>query len=347
MARGLERDEAVRAYTLMARMRAFEQAQVGLWEQGLISGELHTGIGEEGIVAGVVMHLRDDDATALDHRPTPALVGRGADREAILLEVLGSEEGLNGGWGGHMHLYVPERYAASDGIVGTAGPIACGLALAGRRQRPGSVAVAFFGEGAMNQGMLLESLNLAVAWRLPVVFVCKDSDWSITTLSRQVTGGRLVQRARGFGLPATAVDGSRVEVVHAAAGRLVARARAGRGPGFLLAHCHRPGGHMMDDAMLRPLREPGAQARELGGPLAAAATARPGAPASQRARGLAGLTGRIATLAWHYGTRRGDPLPRARRLVGDGVADRIDATARADTAALVARALERTGGGAP
>lgn len=331
------------AFSLMVRIRRFETIQRALWRQGRIPGELHTGIGEEAIVAGVVMHLTDDDAMAIDHRSTGPLIARGADPQGLLLEVMGSEHGISGGMAGHMHLLVPELRAASDGIVGASGPMAAGFALAAQRLRPGSVAVAFFGEGAMNQGMLLESLNLSVAWNLPVVFVCKDNGWAITTRTRQVTGGDLVARARGFGLPAERVAGWRVDDVHHAAGAQVARARRGAGPGLVVARCQRPDGHFAGDPMLRILHEPVAQARQLAGPLSRAASATPGGAPGDRGRAVAGLTGRLGMLGLQRGVRRRDPLVEARRRLPPAVADAIEARVRAEVDAAVTRALGRTG----
>jgi len=183
----------------MLRCRRFEEAVAQLWRDGLISGEMHLGTGEEAIIAGIVPQLRADGALALDHRGTAALLLRGVDPALILAELLGRPDGLCGGMGGHMHLFAREHLAASSGIVGAAGPAAAGFALAARFLRPGTLAVAFFGEGAMNQGMLLEALNLAAAWSLPVLFVCKDDGWSITTDSDRMTGSDLSVRARGLG----------------------------------------------------------------------------------------------------------------------------------------------------
>ncbi|MFW2339414.1 MAG: thiamine pyrophosphate-dependent enzyme, partial [Acidimicrobiia bacterium] len=111
-------------YQQMVKMRLFEEALGDLWLAGLISGEMHLGIGEEGIVAGVLAHMETGDGLALDHRPTPALVGSGVDLEAMALEMLGSDEGLCRGRGGHLHLFDPEHMAASSGIVGAAAPLA-------------------------------------------------------------------------------------------------------------------------------------------------------------------------------------------------------------------------------
>ena len=162
-------------YENMFRSRSFEKAITQAWHAGRISGEMHLSVGEEAIVAGTVLQLQGGDAMALDHRGTAPLVMRGVDLALLFREMLGKADGLCKGQGGHMHLFSKEHLAASSGIVGAAGPAAAGFALANRYLRPGKVALAFFGEGAMNQGMLLESMNLAVVWRLPVVFICKDN----------------------------------------------------------------------------------------------------------------------------------------------------------------------------
>src|SRR5512136_2893320 len=178
-------------YALMKRSRRFEEAVAQLWKDGLISGEMHLGTGEESIIAGVVPQLREGDAMALDHRGTAALLMRGVDPVLIVRELLGRPDGLCGGMGGHMHLFSKEHLAASSGIVGAEGPNAAGFALAATFLRPGCIAVAFFVEAAMNQGMLMESMNLASVWRLPVLFVCKDDHWGITTSASDSTGGHL------------------------------------------------------------------------------------------------------------------------------------------------------------
>ena len=224
-------------YRLMFRSRVFEEAVARLWQAGQISGEMHLNMGEEAIMAGIVSQLIDGDALALDHRGTAPLLMRGVEPVLLLREFLGQPDGLCGGRGGHMHLFSRDHLAASSGIVGSAGPIAAGFALAAQYLRPDTVAIAFFGDGAINQGMLLESLNLAAAWKLPVLFVCKDNRWAITTQSAAVSGGQLLNRAQGFGLRAIEVDGLDVVAVWQAAQESLQLARSGGGPTFLLAHC--------------------------------------------------------------------------------------------------------------
>lgn len=322
-----------RLHATMARIRRFEELTAELWWSGRISGELHSSVGEEGVAAGVLDHLTDRDAVAIDHRSTGPMLARGVPPRAVLDELLGSEDGLCRGWGGHMHLMSRDHLAVSDGIVGAAGPLACGFALAAVRDRMGAVAVAFFGEGATNQGMLLESFNLAVAWRLPVLFVCKDSRWAITTRSRDVSGGRLRTRARAFGLRTTHARGWDAAAVWAATASLLPGVRAGR-PAFLHVDVRRPEGHLLDDPFLRPLREPATQAREMGAPMVAALR-RPGTDAGGAARGLADLGRRLTLLAVGRIPDR-DPLRTGRRQLGDATARRIEARSVAELDAALA-----------
>ncbi len=299
-------------YRQMLRSRLFEEAVTQLWKEGKISGEMHLSIGEEAIVAGVVTQLVAGDAMALDHRGTSPMLMRGIDPVLLLREFLGRSDGLCAGMGGHMHLFSPAHLAASSGIVGASGPTAVGFALAAQYLRPKTLAVAFFGDGAMNQGMLLESMNLAAAWELPVLFVCKDNEWAITTHSPSLRGGNLPDRARGFGLHVIEMDGSDVRAVWRAARKAIERAREGEGPTFLHARCSHPEGHMLGDPLLRLTRSP---VRELGSrtvPMLRAVTRRQGAPMRERASSLT----TIASAAWAargQGAKQNDPLERARQ----------------------------------
>ncbi|MBW8012101.1 MAG: thiamine pyrophosphate-dependent dehydrogenase E1 component subunit alpha [Chloroflexi bacterium] len=269
-------------YRLMLHSRLFENAVIHLWDEGLISGEMHMGIGEEAIVAGIVSQLIEGDALALDHRGTPPLLMRGVDPVLLLREFLGRPDGLCAGMGGHMHLFSREHLAASSGIVGASGPAAVGFALSGVLQRPGTLAVAFFGEGSMNQGMLLESMNLAVVWNLPVLFVCKDNGWSISTMSPSMTGGNLLDRAHGFGMPGIAVDGNDIESFYAVGEEAVQRARNGEGPTFIRASCSHPEGHMLGLQLQRIARQPLKEMGEIAGPLLRSVTRVKGASLRER-----------------------------------------------------------------
>jgi TPP-dependent pyruvate/acetoin dehydrogenase alpha subunit len=301
-------------YRQMLRSRLFEEVTRALWNDGLISGEMHLGTGEEAIVAGLVDHLADGDAMALDHRGTPALIMRGIDPVPLLREFLGRPDGLCSGMGGHMHLFSPDHLAASSGIVGASGPAAAGFALAALHLRPGTASVAFFGEGAMNQGMMLEAMNLAVVWQLPVLFVCKDNRWAITSRSSTLTGGDLADRARSLGLPAADVDGRLVQDVWHAAQVGLSRAHEGGGPSFLRARCVHLDGHFLGDTVLKAGRHPLKEMTRLAGPMLRSATRLKGASVRERVVNLLS----IATLGRAYldeNSPADDPLGRARPLL--------------------------------
>ena len=304
-------------YALMMKSRLFEEAVARLWHDGFISGEMHLGTGEEAIIAGVVAHLREGDAMALDHRGSAALLMRGVDPVLIMRELLGDTSGLCCGMGGHMHLFSREHLAASSGIVGAEGPAAAGFALSAQYLRPGSVAVAFFGEGAMNQGMLMESMNLASVWKLPVLFVCKDDGWSITTQSESVTGGNLPERVRGLGVPAVQADGHDVTQVWKACHSAMERARSGGGPTFLHARCMHLEGHFLGFQLIRMMRNPLGEMPKVALPLTQAILRPGGAALGERLEGLKMvLASVLATLRDPRRDPGKDPVRHARAALG-------------------------------
>ena len=306
-------------YGHMFRSRLFEEASARLWHDGLISGELHAGTGEEAIVAGIVPQLKDGDSMALDHRGTAALLMRGVDPAAILRELLGHPEGLCGGMGGHMHLFSKAHLAASSGIVGASGPAAAGFALASRYLRPGAVTLAFFGEGSMNQGMLMESLNLASAWNLPVVFVCKDDSWSITTESATMTGGDLKTRAEGLGVPYLAADGLDVEDMWRTAHSAIEKARSGLGPTFLHARCVHLEGHFLGYQMKRMVDSPLKDMPEVAVPLTRSFLKSGGASLGERLKAVKTVMASVSSaLRESRRTKKEDPIVLTRaKLASD------------------------------
>ena len=299
-------------YSLMKKSRQFEEAVTQLWKDGLISGEMHLGTGEEAIIAGIVSQLRPGDAMAVDHRGSAAFLMRGVDPILMLREILGHDDELCGGQGGHMHLFSKEHLAASSGIVGAEGPTAIGFALAAQYLRPGTIAVAFFGEGAMNQGMLMESINLAAVWNLPVLFVCKDDGWAITTKPGTSTSGDMGERVRGLGAHYIEVDGLDVEQVWQAAHQAIERTRAGKGPTLPRAHCVHLEGHFLGLLLLRITRNPMRELPGIARPLIRSFL-RPGG-GSLRER-LAGVRFILSTIraAWRDPSRysTNDPVLRA------------------------------------
>lgn len=303
-------------YAHMLRSRLFEEAVSKLWHDGLVSGEMHLGTGEEAIVAGVVSQLRDGDAMALDHRGTAALLVRGVDPVAILREMLGRPDGLCGGMGGHMHLYSRPDLTASSGIVGAAGPTAAGFALAAQHAGAGAVAVGFFGDGAMNQGMLMESLNLASVWNLPVVFVCKDDGWAITTRSVGMSGADPSERARGLGIPPVEVDGRDVSEVWEAARAAIARARSGGGPSFLRARCVHLEGHFLGFQLKKIADEPFKEMSGMALPLTRSLLRRGGGALRERTAGLKEVLAAVrSTLRDARRDEANDPIRHAREAL--------------------------------
>ncbi|WP_396613313.1 thiamine pyrophosphate-dependent dehydrogenase E1 component subunit alpha [Haloferax sp. S1W] len=216
---------------------------------GPIPGELHLAAGHEASGAGVCLHLRDDDTVTAPHRPHHVAIAKGVDLKKMTAEIFGRKTGLCRGKGGHMHLFDPDVNFACSGIIAQGCPPAVGAAMAAKKRNSDSVAVAFLGEGAIDQGGFLESLNLASVHDLPVVFVIEDNDWAISMPKDRVTdvedGSR---RARGFDLPGERVDSDDAVAVAEAAGKAIARARDGNGPTLLEVQVHRRMGHFMGDA---------------------------------------------------------------------------------------------------
>ena len=260
-----------RAYASAVRMRRFEEVVGAATEAGEIHGEMHLGIGQEAVAAALEQFLHDGDAVVSTHRPHLHALAHGVDPVQLLAELL-ERDGLCRGKGGHMHLFAPDQRFMCTGIVGAGAPIATGYALAQRRERQGGVTVAVAGDGAMNQGGLLESLNLAALWHLPVVFLCEDNGYGISVRRDDASAGRLEARGESFGIPGVACDGTDVEACRAALETAFARARGGEGPSLVVAKVYRFRGHYEGDAdmyrsraekdeAMSPLRDPVARLR--------------------------------------------------------------------------------------
>ena len=229
-----ESRDPVEWYRRMRRLRRFEMRAAELVGDGEIAGPVHEYIGEEAVAVGVCAALRADDVITSTHRGHGHILAKGGASDRMYAELLGRESGYNRGRGGSMHIadFSLGIYGA-NGIVGAGAPMACGAAFTFKARGEDRVAVPFFGDGAMNQGVLLESLNLAAILRLPVVFACENNGFAITSSIDDMLGGDLVRRAEGFGLPARSVDGMDVRAVHAATVEAVGQARTGGGPTFL------------------------------------------------------------------------------------------------------------------
>lgn len=236
-------------YRRMVLVRRLEEALGRAHAQGQIKGPLHRCDGQEAVGIGVTYVLRRDDTVMSTHRGHAHYVGKGADLRRLVAEIMGKATGYGLGRAGHMLIGDASRgLLGGNGIVGGSIPIAVGAALAHRNLRTGRVAVAFFGDGAVNSGSFNESLNMAQLWALPVVFVCENNQYGLTVhLRRHLAHTRIVDRAHGYGIPGDEIAGNDVERVVAAASRSVERARAGGGPSLLVADTYRRTGFSTSD----------------------------------------------------------------------------------------------------
>jgi len=215
---------------------------------GPIPGELHLAAGHEASGAGVCQHLRDDDTVTAPHRPHHIAIAKGVDLKRMTAEIFGRENGLGKGKGGHMHLFDPEAGFACSGIIAEGCPPAAGAGLAAKKRNTDSVGVAFLGEGAIDQGAFLESLNFAAVHDLPVVFVIEDNDWAISMPKERITDVQNgAKRADGFEMAGVCVDEDDAVAVYEAAGEAIGRARDRNGPTVMEIQVHRRMGHFMGD----------------------------------------------------------------------------------------------------
>ncbi len=215
---------------------------------GPVPGEMHLAAGQEPVAVGVCAHLRKDDTVVGAHRPHHFAIAKGVPLNPMTAEMFGKDTGLGRGKGGHMHLFDPEHKFSCSGIIGASMPPACGAALAAKKRGTDAVAVAFFGEGATNQGAFHESLNLAALWRLPVIFVCEDNKYAISVEKSESTSVAWnSDRASAYGIPGVLVEHNDALEVFEAAGAAVARARRGEGPTLIEVKTDRYLGHFQGD----------------------------------------------------------------------------------------------------
>ncbi|MCY3596590.1 MAG: thiamine pyrophosphate-dependent enzyme, partial [Rhodospirillales bacterium] len=234
-------------YVTMRRIRAFEDKTADLFEEGVVKGTAHSYKGEEAIAAGVCEALRDDDIIASYHRGHGHCIAKGARIDRMMAELMGRQTGYCQGLGGSMHIADMElNIMGANGIVGAAMPLATGAGLAAKLQGTDRVAVAFFGDGASNQGVFHESLNLAAVWKLPVIFVCENNQYALSTSYRNTTSvSQVANRAASYEIPGITVDGNDGVEVYLVLREAVERARAGEGPTLIEAMTYRHGQHSL------------------------------------------------------------------------------------------------------
>jgi pyruvate dehydrogenase E1 component alpha subunit len=231
-------------YQTIRLIRRFEERSIDLVKSGHIGSGIHPCIGQEGVAAGVCAALTPDDVVLSNHRGHGHLLAKGCEPGRVLAEMMGRDTGIARGRGGSFH---PSDFShnvfGATGTVGHGAAIAAGVAWAAKQTGAGRVVVSFFGEGAVNQGALLEGLNLAGLWQLPVIFVCENNLYATTLPVAAAVAGTITGRAEAFGIPAATVDGQDAEVVYDAASQALARARSGGGPTLLEMSTYRYHGH--------------------------------------------------------------------------------------------------------
>jgi len=250
-------EHGIAGLELMTKIREFERRMPLLSEEGLIRGSTHPSLGMEAIAVGVSLALTDDDAIASTHRGHAHTLAKGADFGRTMAEILGRADGYCAGKGGSMHIGVREiGVLGTNGIVGAGIGIATGAALASKIKGDKTVAVSYFGDGASNQGVLAEALNLAAIWKLPVVFVLENNHYAQSSaIETMVAQPDLAKRGEAYGVPSFSGDGMNLPEVFELATAAVDRARAGEGPTLLVLETYRYLGHMAGDTEIYRTKE--------------------------------------------------------------------------------------------
>jgi pyruvate dehydrogenase E1 component alpha subunit len=249
---GILQGERLReALRLMLTIRTFDERALALYRAGEMRGTTHPYIGMEAVGVGVMMALRPDDYVTSTHRGHGHTIAKGGDPKKMMAELLGRATGYSGGKGGSMHIADMDKHMlGANGIVGGGMGLATGAALTAKLQKTGSVAVCFFGDGALEQGILHETTNLAAIWKLPVLYVCENNQYAMSARSDwSVAGGDPAKRAAGYGIPGVNVDGMDLFAVNATASELLERARRGDGPAYLICNTYRFHGHHAGDPL--------------------------------------------------------------------------------------------------
>jgi pyruvate dehydrogenase E1 component alpha subunit len=246
----LSKPDLLKSYRIMRTIREFEERLHVEFAKGDIPGFVHLYAGEEACAAGIMMHLTDRDRIASTHRGHGHCIAKGVDVREMMAEIYGKVTGACHGKGGSMHIAdLGKGMMGANGILGAGAPLICGAGIAAKFRGDGGVGITFFGDGASNQGMVLESMNLAAIWNLPVIFVVENNGYAESTSVDYATAvDSYIDRASGFGLPGISVDGTDFFAVYEAAGEVIRRAREGGGPSLLECKMIRFFGHFEGDA---------------------------------------------------------------------------------------------------
>ncbi len=263
------RDELIAFYRDMLRIRRFEEKAGQLYGLGLIGGFCHLYIGQEAVVVGFQSALKQGDTVITGYRSHGHVLASGADPKAVMAELTGRAAGISRGKGGSMHMFNPKGgFYGGHGIVGAPAPLGTGLAFAAKYRKSDAVTLAYFGDGATNQGQVYEAFNMAVLWKLPVVYVIENNHYAMGTSIERASGQQeLCRRGEGLGLYGRQVDGMNVLAVRAAAEEAIAHARGGNGPILIEAKTYRYRGHSMSDPAKYRSREEVKEMREKHDPI--------------------------------------------------------------------------------
>ncbi len=235
-------------YEQMLKIRIFEEHVNQLYLTAKMPGLAHLYIGEEAIAVGVCQALRRDDYITSTHRGHGHCLAKGASVDRMFAELLGKAAGYCHGKGGSMHIADQDTgNLGANAIVGGSAGIATGSAMSSKMRGTDQVTVCFFGDGALGQGALYEVMNIASLWKLPIIYLCENNLYNEYTHYSETTAGEIVNRAKAFGIPAEQVDGQDIRIIYATAQRMVARARRGEGPSFMLCDTYRYHGHHVGD----------------------------------------------------------------------------------------------------
>ena len=245
----LSKEEESRAYREMLLIRRFEEKAGQLYGMGQIGGFCHLYIGQEAVVVGMQMAIREGDQVITAYRDHGHMLVCGMDPKGVMAELTGRRDGYSKGKGGSMHMFSVEKsFYGGHGIVGAQVPLGTGLAFANKYKDNGHVCLTYFGDGAANQGQVYEAFNMAAVWRLPVVYVIENNKYGTGTRVDRVSAVTdLSQRGASFNIPGEQVDGMDVRAVKAAGEKAVAHAREGKGPYILEMLTYRYRGHSMSD----------------------------------------------------------------------------------------------------
>jgi acetoin:2,6-dichlorophenolindophenol oxidoreductase subunit alpha len=235
-------------YRQMLKIRLFEEAVNQLYLGAKMPGLAHLYIGQEAVAVGVCEALRREDYITSTHRGHGHCLAKGASVDKMFAELLGKEAGYCRGKGGSMHIADQETgNLGANAIVGGSAAMATGAALSIKMRGTDQVAVCFFGDGALGQGLLYEAMNMASLWKLPVIYICENNQYNEYTSYRETTAGEVTTRAEAFGIHSESINGQDVRLVHATSLEVVKRARRGDGPAFLHCNTYRFHGHHVGD----------------------------------------------------------------------------------------------------